>query len=42
VAAAQPDDVFTSAPEGLWGEVLRRQGGPFAILASMPLDPSVN
>lgn len=42
VAAAHPDDVFTSAPEGLWGEVLRRQGGPFAILATMPVDPGVN
>lgn len=42
VAPAQPDDVFTSDPDGLWGEVLRRKGGPFAILATMPFDPSVN
>jgi putative transcriptional regulator len=42
VVAAEPDDVFTSDPDGLWSEVLRRQGGPLAVLATMPLDPSVN
>lgn len=42
VEPAQPDDVFTSDPDGLWSTVLRRKGGPFAILASMPLDPRVN
>lgn len=42
VEPAQPDDVFTSDPDGLWSAVLRRKGGPFAILASMPLDPRVN
>jgi putative transcriptional regulator len=42
VTPAQPDDVFTTDPDGLWSEVLRRQGGPFAILATMPIDPSAN
>ncbi len=42
VVAADPDDVFTSDPSELWGAVLRRQGGPLAILATMPPDPSVN
>lgn len=42
VTPAQPDDVFTSDPDGLWSEVLRRKGGPFAILATMPVDPSAN
>ena len=39
---AQPDDVFTEDPEELWGRVLARKGGAYALLARMPLDPSVN
>jgi putative transcriptional regulator len=42
VEPAVPDDVFTAEPEVLWNEVLRRKGGPFAILASMPPDPGLN
>jgi len=42
VAAARSSDVFTTAPETLWSEVLRREGGPLAILASLPDDPRVN
>jgi len=42
VEPARPDDVFTDDPEGLWSEVLRRKGGPFALLAGMPPDPSQN
>jgi putative transcriptional regulator len=39
---AQPDDVFTEVPEELWSTVLTRKGGSYALLARMPLDPSVN
>jgi putative transcriptional regulator len=39
---ARPDDVFASSPESLWGEVLERKGGSFALLARMPPDPSLN
>ncbi len=39
---ADPEDVFTANPEGLWSAVLRRKGGPFAVLALMPPDPSMN
>ena len=39
---AEPEDVFSSAPESLWSEVLRRKGGPYAVLALMPPDPSMN
>jgi putative transcriptional regulator len=39
---AQPEDVFTEGPEGLWGGVLTRKGGSYALLARMPLDPNVN
>ena len=42
VEPAIPDDVFTDDPEGLWSSVLRRKGGPFSVLASMPPDPSQN
>jgi len=42
VEPALPEDVFTDDPEGLWSDVLRRKGGPFAVLAAMPLDPSRN
>lgn len=35
-------DVFSAAPDDLWAEVLVRQGGQIALLASMPLDPELN
>src|SRR4029078_1163469 len=39
VVTARSSDVFTTAPELLWGEVLRREGGPLAVLALLPDDP---
>jgi putative transcriptional regulator len=36
------DDVFCEQPEGLWSTVLTRKGGSYALLARMPLDPSLN
>ena len=42
VEPALPDDIFTEDPDGLWSAVLRRKGGPFAVLATMPPDPSMN
>ena len=42
VVAAEPDDVFSDEPDDLWSRVLRRQGGGLALLATMPLDPSLN
>jgi putative transcriptional regulator len=36
------DDIFTSEPEQLWRDVLRRQGGQLAVLANFPPHPSVN
>lgn len=42
VEPALADDVFTAEPDGLWSAVLRRKGGPFRVLASMPPDPSQN
>jgi putative transcriptional regulator len=42
VEPALPEDVFTDEPDGLWGAVLERKGGSFALVARMPLDPSLN
>lgn len=42
VEPARGDDVFTGEPELLWSSVLRRKGGEFALIATMPVDPSVN
>ncbi len=42
VEPARPDDVFAADPDELWADVLRRKGGQYALLARMPLDPSVN
>jgi putative transcriptional regulator len=39
---AEPGDLFARAPDELWSRVLERKGGQFAILARMPVDPSVN
>lgn len=42
VEPARPEDVFTADAEGLWGAVLRRKGRDYALLATMPADPSLN
>jgi len=42
VLDALPGDCFTSEPELLWRQVLRRQGMPLALVASSPADPALN
>jgi putative transcriptional regulator len=42
VVAAEPADAFAGQPEGLWADVLRRQGGEMAFTATFPDDPSQN
>ena len=42
VGDPRPDDLFSDDPEELWGTVLTRMGGNYALIARMPLDPSVN
>ena len=42
VLEATPEDVFSPEPGGLWGAVLEREGGQYALLARMPADPSLN
>jgi putative transcriptional regulator len=36
------DEIFSAEPESLWAAVLRRKGSRYALLATMPPDPSVN
>ena len=36
------EEVFTDAPEDLWAAVLRRKGRRYALLSTMPPDPSLN
>jgi putative transcriptional regulator len=42
VLPAQPADVFAGDPERLWRQVLRRQEGDLAFLATFPDDPAMN
>ena len=42
VQDAVREDVFTTDPDALWGRVLRRKGSRWALLATMPPDPSLN
>jgi putative transcriptional regulator len=42
VAPAGIDDIFDTDAEELWRRVLSRKGGHFAVVATMPIDPSVN
>jgi putative transcriptional regulator len=42
VGEARRSDVFTEAPDDLWPTVLRRMGREYALIATMPMDPSLN
>jgi putative transcriptional regulator len=42
VEPARREDLFTEDPGDLWAAVLRRKGRQYALLATMPVDPSVN
>ena len=42
IEPAQRGDVFTAQSESLWSEVLRRKGRDYVLLATMPMDPSLN
>jgi putative transcriptional regulator len=42
VEEARREDVFTDQPTQLWATVLRRKGGEFALIATMPADPTLN
>ena len=36
------EEIFSEDAEGLWAAVLRRKGREYALLSTMPPDPSVN
>jgi putative transcriptional regulator len=36
------EELFSDDPDGLWSAVLRRKGREFALLSTMPPDPSLN
>ena len=42
VLPGDPADAFAAEPEGLWADVLRRQGGDLALVATFPDDPDMN
>jgi putative transcriptional regulator len=42
VLEARASDVFTTVPERLWSDVLRRGGPAHAVVALLPDDPRVN
>jgi putative transcriptional regulator len=42
VEAPLREELFSAEPEGLWAAVLRRKGREFALLSTMPPDPSLN
>ncbi len=42
ISARHFGELFSADAEELWSEVLTRKGGAFALVARMPLDPSVN
>jgi putative transcriptional regulator len=42
VLPGNPGDAFATEPEQLWREVLRRQGGELALVATFPDDPVWN
>jgi putative transcriptional regulator len=39
---ARREDVFSRSPRELWSDVLTRKGGSYALVARMPMDPSLN
>jgi putative transcriptional regulator len=42
VEEARREDLFTDDPAGLWAAILRRKGGTYALIATMPADPTLN
>lgn len=42
VADALPDDVFAPESLDLWAEAVRRKGGEYKLVATMPADPTLN
>jgi putative transcriptional regulator len=39
---ARPYDLFRDPGDDLWADVLRRKGGQYRLVATMPFDPTLN
>jgi putative transcriptional regulator len=42
IGEARREDVFADDLDDLWAKVLRRMGREYALIATMPMDPSLN
>jgi putative transcriptional regulator len=42
VEAPRRDEIFCADADGLWAAVLRRKGSRYALLSTMPPDPTLN
>jgi putative transcriptional regulator len=42
VEAAVREDIFETDPDALWANVMRRKGGQYRLIATMPEDPALN
>lgn len=42
VVPALPDDVFADDSRDVWADAVRRKGGEYKLVATMPLDPTLN
>jgi putative transcriptional regulator len=42
ITPATAEDVFTDDPRGLWSAVVRRLGPDYELMATMPVDPTMN
>jgi putative transcriptional regulator len=42
VVDSHPDDALSEDPARLWRDVLRRQGGDYALMSTFPPDPTLN
>ena len=42
VVEARPDDVFPPEELDLWADAVRRKGGQYRLVATMPVDPTLN
>ena len=42
VEPAVADDLFGEPGDDLWAGVVRRKGGPYRLVATMPFDPTLN
>lgn len=42
VEPARLEDIFCDSPESLWRDTVKRKGPSFAMLSTMPFDPTLN